>query len=1090
MTIAFVQSKNTNASATTTLSAGTGAGNTVFYAVYAYGSVGGSITASAPKVGGSAYAPAVQVLTGLSPGTNNVMFSLWMFPNLPSGATAFSTTVTGGTIDSNDGSDAWEYSGLGPSPFVDVQAPGGSGTSGAISSGTTPATLYAPELVFGIAIGFGFALTPPGAPWTGSLQPSSFCSGSYQIATSSGGTYTYSPAGSGNDWVAGAVTIAPSQPAPVLAVPPPPAPPGRLSPMAFQFLPPPPPLPAPALAPAAGAAVLSGSGTLTASELVAFTSGAALTGSGSLTAAATLPGALARDASSPATASTDDPGTQVATQVSNAFSPPAGAVIIVTAAAIESGNGNWSATPFAITDSLGSHLSWNLKADQYDNTAGAFDERFAVFWAYCPAGETGMTVSVTVGVTTGQYIFGMACNVDVWTGANTSGPIGALVNGTAASTSTLSQAITPTALGSALFMYGGPTFDPTANPTAGSGCYGIHPGNAAMYYMGEWAGTSGGPALTSSLSPQTLAMTFTGPQTWEYVGYEVLAAPGAAPAGGAVLTGSGALTAAEAVSFTSAAVLSGSGTVTAGELVAFALAAALSGSGTLTAPRSVQFTSATVLSGTGTLTAQPLLSFPTAAALSGSGTISAAAVVTQPAAASLSGTGSLTTVALVQFAAAAALSGSGALAAAAVVTQPAASALSGSGTLAAAAAVQFTSACALSGSGNMTASAVVQFAAAAVFAGSGTLAASALVTQPASAALSGSGSLAAAVSVQFSSAAVFAGSGSLTAAAVVTQPAASVLTGSGSLTVVASVQFSSTAVLSGTGNLTAAGAVSGLAEGSAALSGSGTLTAAASLALKQAAALAGSGTMTAAALVTVPGGVSLSGTGLLLVTASVTLPASAALSGLGVITAAVVVSSGSGVALSGSGSLLARAVLAFTPAASLAGSGVITVSVQVISPVTEPPVLWSVQPAALRWRAAPRPPRWSASPSATRWRLVMAQFPPIAAVSLEEVNVTWESGLAGTSVDPTGQTAEEPEIPVYFAFPLTSGNYNSPAQPATWFAASWLLGGTSTGFLSQCLVGPGGGVVTLTAGQAYDTWVKLEGSPEAPVKFAGVQAVF
>src|ERR1700729_3682699 len=129
MTISFVQSKNTNASAKTTLSAGTGAGNTVILAVYAYGSVGGSITASAPKVGGSAYAAASQVLSGLSPGTNNVFFSLWMFPNLPSGATAFSVSVAGGTIDSNDGSSAWEFSGLGASPFADVQAPGGSGTS-------------------------------------------------------------------------------------------------------------------------------------------------------------------------------------------------------------------------------------------------------------------------------------------------------------------------------------------------------------------------------------------------------------------------------------------------------------------------------------------------------------------------------------------------------------------------------------------------------------------------------------------------------------------------------------------------------------------------------------------------------------------------------------------------------------------------------------------------------------------------------------------------------------------------------------------------------------------------------------------------
>lgn len=226
--------------------------------------------------------------------------------------------------------------------------------------------------------------------------------------------------------------------------------------------------------------------------------------------------------------STDDPGTQVATEVSNAFSPPAGSVIVVNATAISSGVSDWSATPFAITDSLATHLTWNLFVDQYDNTDSQYSERIAVFWAYCPAGETSMTVSVTVGVTTGQYVFGITCTPDVWTGANTSGPLaaGSLIHGTAASTSTLSEAMTPVAAGSALMLYGGPTFDSTANPTAGSGCYGIHPGNAAMYFLGEWYGTSGGPTLTPNTSPVTMAMTFTGPQTWQYVGYEVLAAGG------------------------------------------------------------------------------------------------------------------------------------------------------------------------------------------------------------------------------------------------------------------------------------------------------------------------------------------------------------------------------------------------------------------------------------------------------------------------------------------------------------------------------------------------------------------------------------
>ena len=120
----------------------------------------------------------------------------------------------------------------------------------------------------------------------------------------------------------------------------------------------------------------------------------------------------------------------------------------------------------------------------------------------------------------------------------------------------------------------------------------------------------------------------------------------------------------------------------------------------------------------------------------------------------------------------------------------------------------------------------------------------------------------------------------------------------------------------------------------------------------------------------------------------------------------------------------------------------------------------------------------------------MANFLPIAALSLEEVNVTWASDLDGTSIDPTGQTAGQLLLPVQMAFPVSSGNPALPAEPVTWLAAAWLLGGTGKGFVAQCLVGPGGGVVTLTSGQAYDVLAKVTGDPEAPVKFAGVQAVF
>ena len=119
----------------------------------------------------------------------------------------------------------------------------------------------------------------------------------------------------------------------------------------------------------------------------------------------------------------------------------------------------------------------------------------------------------------------------------------------------------------------------------------------------------------------------------------------------------------------------------------------------------------------------------------------------------------------------------------------------------------------------------------------------------------------------------------------------------------------------------------------------------------------------------------------------------------------------------------------------------------------------------------------------------MSAFSPIAAVSLEYVNITWTSELAGTVTDPTGQSAGSALLVVQFAFPVSSGNPLAPAEPAGWYAGSWLDGTTSTGYIAQCLAGPSG-TVTLTAGTVYDVWSQVQGTPEVPKKFAGQLAVF
>ena len=120
----------------------------------------------------------------------------------------------------------------------------------------------------------------------------------------------------------------------------------------------------------------------------------------------------------------------------------------------------------------------------------------------------------------------------------------------------------------------------------------------------------------------------------------------------------------------------------------------------------------------------------------------------------------------------------------------------------------------------------------------------------------------------------------------------------------------------------------------------------------------------------------------------------------------------------------------------------------------------------------------------------MTAFAPIAAASLEEVNVLWTSDLAGTSVDPTGVSPGSTLLVVQFAFPQSSGNPLAPAEPVLWFTGSWLTGTNIKGYVAQILVGPGGGVVTLAAGLQYDAWSQVLGTPEQPRKYAGTISAY
>jgi len=199
---------------------------------------------------------------------------------------------------------------------------------------------------------------------------------------------------------------------------------------------------------------------------------------------------------------------------------------------------------------------------------------------------------------------------------------------------------------------------------------------------------------------------------------------------GASLSGTGAL--ASAVVQQPAASLSGTGTMTAGGVLAGA--ASLSGTGTMSAAVAQQPGAA--LSGSGTLTAGATL-VPSPVSLAGAGTLTAGPGWAGTAA--LSGSGTLSTA--VRQLPGASLSGAGSLGAA--VTQGPGAALSGAGALSAAIAVLATAA--LSGTGALSAGATRQPVVA--LSGTGVLSAAPLVAWLATAALSGTGVLTAAVLV-------------------------------------------------------------------------------------------------------------------------------------------------------------------------------------------------------------------------------------------------------------------------------------------------------------------------------------------------------
>ena len=99
----------------------------------------------------------------------------------------------------------------------------------------------------------------------------------------------------------------------------------------------------------------------------------------------------------------------------------------------------------------------------------------------------------------------------------------------------------------------------------------------------------------------------------------------------------------------------------------------------------------------------------------------------------------------------------------------------------------------------------------------------------------------------------------------------------------------------------------------------------------------------------------------------------------------------------------------------------------------------------------------------------------ISRASTEYVRVPVGAESSGAAVNPTADT-------VTMAFLAGAG----PPESGDWKTASWDTDATTypPTYLAQCLIGPSGGTVTLTAG-VWSVWVKVTDSPEVLVRRAG-----
>lgn len=185
-------------------------GNTLFMFPVAY-DVPANTSSSSPQYNSGSVTGTTQLWSVQSNSGGADMYStLWMLPNLPTAATEFGVTMSGGSGPSPLCANLLlEVLGLGPDPITDQSATA-AGNNGNSSIGPTAATLYSNEIVLASGAIYGaYPSDGPGAPWTDLTDPTNqHAIVSWQTTSSSGETFSWSENGNGSPWAGGIATVA------------------------------------------------------------------------------------------------------------------------------------------------------------------------------------------------------------------------------------------------------------------------------------------------------------------------------------------------------------------------------------------------------------------------------------------------------------------------------------------------------------------------------------------------------------------------------------------------------------------------------------------------------------------------------------------------------------------------------------------------------------------------------------------------------------------------------------------------------------------------------------------------------------------